>query len=360
MRYYVQDIAVNYQRNLSDEPSAYTIQPDHLHGVDEAEMKSGYRALRSLFAQLYRDIEADPASFSMLLRESLVPDVKGSAYTLSNQSLVRVPNLLFAFGVWGELDADGGLVIRGDALNEAIKMLKITKALALMNHLSQYGLEITGASRTLGPADQVTLRCPDSRFLPAALKAIATAMLAINKGNPKRSKELFYALTTGLLETAPGKAPSLPLDAMCRTISPERAEIARQFDRIISPYAKQKVTLSGIMRNDWGCVYTLTSNKRIVLTLNVYQQALYVKMNLAHLSEYTALLDACSDALRGAMLSTWECGHCNPGCTGGFQFTYQDKAYNKCRGGAFQVPDIRAEQVADCLRFLEKEAEASA
>lgn len=360
MRYYVQDIAVNYEKNLSAEPSGYAIHSSNLYGIDEAEMKSGYRALRSLFGRMYHGIEADPSSFSMLLRESLVPDAKDSAYTLSNQSLVRVPNLLFAFGVWGELDADGALVIGGNVLNEAIKTLKITKAAAFIDQLSQYGLEITGVTKTLGPGDRAALCYPDNRFLPAALKATASAMLAINKGEPKRGKDLFYSLNAGLLETAPGKAPNLSLEAMCRTISPERAEIARRFDRIISPHAKRKVTMSGIMRNDWGCVYTLTSNKRIVLTLNVNQQALHVKMNLAHLEGYTALLDECSEALRNSMLSTWECGHCNPGCAGGFKFIYQDKAYNKCRGGAFQVPDVRVDQVDDCIRFLEKEAEASA
>lgn len=361
MRYYVQDIAVNYQRNLSAEPPVYTIHPANLQGIGEAEMKSGYRALLGLFGQLYHDIEADPAAFSMLLRESVGPDAKDSAYTLSNQSLARVPNLLFALGAWGQLTQDGRLVINGDALGEAIKTLKITKAAALAEQISQYGVEITGMGKTLGSADFVVLHCPDGRFAPAALKALATAMLALNKGNPKRGKDLFCMLHPGLLEAAPGKNPSLSLEDMCRTISPERAEIARRFDRFVAPYTKRKVTMSGIMRNDWGCVYTLTSNKRIILTLNVNQQALHVKMNLANIQAYVGKLDECAQPLRDAMLFTaWDCGNCNPGCAGGFRFTYQDKAYNKCRGGAFQVPNIRMDQVEDCLDFLEREAEASA
>lgn len=360
MRYYVQDIAMNYCRNLCDQFSAHTVHPANLNGIDEADMLAGYRALVCLFGQLYHDIEADPASFSMLLRESLLPDAKDAAYTLSNQSLVRVPHLLFSFGAWGTLDQDGALCIRGNALKEAIQTLKITKAASLLDRLSAYDLAFAGAAKAFKPEDTITLTAPANPFLPAALHAAARAMLSINKGNPKRGKDLFCALHPGLLECAPGKAPVLSLEDMCRTIPPDRAEIARRFDQAVAPYVKRKVTMSGIMRNDWGCVYTLTSNKRILLTLNTSQQALHVKMNLAHLNGYAWLLDQCGDSLRDTMLSAWECGRCNGGCAGGFQFTYRDAAYNKCRGGAFQVPDILSEQVEDCLGFLEQEVQASA
>lgn len=360
MEYYVQDIAANYRKNLHEEPGEYKVHASNLYGVDEAEMKSGYGALLELFAQLYADIEGDPAAFSMLLRESLVPDAKNSDYTLSNQSLIRVPNLLFVFGVYGELEAAGSLSIRGDLFHEAIKNLKITKAPALMAQLAAYGLLFEGASKTPGQEGPITLACPDNQFLPAALKATSTAMLAINKGNPKRGKDLFYSLHSGLLTCAPGKAPTLTLEDMCRTISPERGEIARHLDQTVAPYAKRKVTLSGIMRNDWGCVYTLAATGRVLLTLNVNQDVLHVKMNLARLGAYTGLLDECAPPLRASMLSTWDCGGCNPSCAGGFQFTYQGKAYNKCRGGAFQVPGITADQVEDCIRFLYQEATVGA
>lgn len=358
-QYYVQDIAANYLKNLYGEPEEYTIHPANLHGLQEPDMKAGYRALLALFGRLYRDIEADPEAFYLLLRENHVPDAKTAEYTQSNKSLLRVPDLLFTFGAWGALDDEGGLTISGEALDAAVKEMKITKAVALMQKLSQYGLMFDGVGKAIKPGDRITLRCADNAHLTAALAATASAMLAINKGQAKKGKEPFYTLNPQLLENAPGKPPKSSLDAMCRTISPGDARTVKRLDQAISRHAKRKVKLSGIMRNDWGCVYTLASNGRIVLTQNVNQDQLEIKMNLAHIQEYTALLDTCPDGLREQILAAWECGHCNPGCAGGFQFSYQDKAYNKCRGGAFKVPGISEDQVDTCLQLLENEVEAS-
>lgn len=359
-KYHVQVIADNYAKNLIAEPEVFSLLPEHLYGTDQEDFLSGYKALLSLVRRLYEDIADDPAAFGMALKENTVFNAKTADYTQSAISFRRVPNLLYAFGAEGELTPDGALVVNGADILSAAKQLKVTKAMQLFDHLNGYGLLITGAGKQIRDGDVLHMEFSDNRHLLTALKSLALAMRTANKGKLNSYNEFFYSMDIKLLSVPLGKTPKLTIDDFCHVLSAEDAAIARRFDAAIRPYAKATVTQSGTMRNDWGCVYKLNSTKKIALTLNCEQDELSVKMNLSSIGEYADTLEECPEPVRENVLSAWECGHCNPGCAGGFTFDYQGKSYNKCRGGAFLFPNVAKEQVDSCLSLLRKEIAATA
>jgi hypothetical protein len=147
-QYYVQVIAANYLKNIVDQPDRIIVNKAFLHGLEEDEFQSGFCELLSTVRSLYSDIASNPKEFDMLLRENTVPNAKNADYTQSNISFLRVPNLLFLIGFYGELQPDMSVIIAGDKLSGGAKVLKITKLQALMNKLTDYGFEADGISKT--------------------------------------------------------------------------------------------------------------------------------------------------------------------------------------------------------------------
>jgi len=53
---------------------------------------------------------------------------------------------------------------------------------------------------------------------------------------------------------------------------------------------KHSVRKSQLMRNDWTCTYTSKKNKKVLMSLQVKQDKLYVKLNLQNINKYIPLV----------------------------------------------------------------------
>lgn len=357
-QYYVQEIAGNYLKNIVDDPAVMKIDPVYLHGAEKEAFQQGYTALLALARSLYADIARDPASFGMLLKEYVEPDAKNTDYTNSNNSFLRVPNLLLAIGLSGECQPDISLAIDGCIFLATTKELKITNMPVLLGKLREYGFEIDGFGKTVKAGDKLHVSYPDSRHLVFALKSMADAMLQLNKGDIKKSKNYFYMLHGGLLESETVKAPKLTISSLCHALDSDRSQTAQFLHEAVAASSKAAIKMGGFMRNDWSCVYTGTKNKRVLMTLHVNQDKLSAKLNLQHIGQYIDKITDYPEAVRDTIRNSgWECGHCQSGCSGGFAFEMEAQAYNKCRCGSFLFEDVSADTSAYCKQLLTLELE---
>jgi hypothetical protein len=358
-QYYVQVIANNYLKNLVDEPSSMDVHKAFLHGLEEDEFQSGYCELLSTVRMMYSDIAADPKEFDMLLRQNTVPNVKNVDYTQSHASFLRVPNLLFIIGCHGELQPDLSLVIAGNKLMGGAKELKITKVPTLLKKLIDYGFETEGMSKTIQADDMISVGFPQNRFLLPVLKSMSEAMAAINKNDLRKTKDYFYMMDHRILENEIPKAPKLTIDYLYHVLDDDKRRVAKALNDFIAKYAKPAVRMGGFSRNDWSCVYTLQANKKVIMSLGIEQENLSVKLNLANISRYADSLKQFPDEITETIkTSGWDCGHCHDSCAGPFSFTYEGKAYNKCRCGSFIFDHIDKDTVHYCIELLEKEIQA--
>jgi hypothetical protein len=358
MQYYVQEIAGNYLKNLPEEAADFKVAPCFLYGADRQDFISGYNALVRLFKSLYTDIAAAPASFGMPLKEMEKSDAKNSAYTGSGQSFARVPHLLFILGAECEVQPDFSLRIEGGKLLAAGKELKITGLPVLLKKLADYGFIMEGLNKSIKDSDIITLSYPDNRYMLTALKALAEAILILNKGDRKKSKGYFYILHTGLLASEKMKKPKLELKHLSRTLDSDKQGIAKALDGIVSASCKPDVRMGGLMRNDWSCVYTGTASKKVLLSLNVAQDRLAAKLNLQNIGQYIDRVKEYPEKIIDIIKNSgWECSRCHDSCTGPFSFKLEGKEYNRCRCGAFLFDDVSKEELPYCIELLSKELE---
>lgn len=89
MKYFVQEIARNYLKNLPDGTEELTVHQKYLHGLSEEEFKDGYSALILFMRGLYADIIKDPASFDMPLIDAAT-GATGVDYSKSHSGFVRI------------------------------------------------------------------------------------------------------------------------------------------------------------------------------------------------------------------------------------------------------------------------------
>lgn len=355
-QYYVQDIATNYLKNVIDDPKTLKIHSSFLGGADIEQFTQGFLTLLATVRVIYADIIRDPASFGMLLKEKIEDDPKNPDYTNSNASFVRVPNLLLMLGAKGVLQPDVSLSLDGAELIAAAKELKVTSMPFLLAKLKDYGFDINGLGKTIKAGDIINVSFPDERYLITALKAMADALMIMNNGVLGKSKNYFYMLHYGMLDNEKVKAPKLDFNLINRTLDTEKQKCASQLDDYIRPFTKPDVRMGGFMRNDWSCTYTGSKDKKVVMTIHVNQDKLSAKLNLKHIGEYICQADIYPEHIRETIRKNgFECGHCNEKCAGGFPFTMDGKAYNKCRCGSFYFHDPHAEDLPYLKELLERE-----
>jgi len=355
-QYYVQIIAENYLKNVIDEPTELKVHNKFLH-TDREQFADGFAALLSLIRQLYGDIAKGPADFGMALKEIADIDAKNADYTNSNASFLRVPNLLLILGAFAKLESDMTLAIDGGTLAAEAKKLKITGLALLLAKLREYGFEISDFGKAPKAGETLTISYIDNRQLTAALKAMADALMEMNKGDLKSPKNnYFYMMHNGLLENETVKEPALTVDFIYHILDPIQREYAVTLHKAAADTTKQTLRMGGFMRNDWSCTYTGKKNKKVLMSLKVDQNNLSVKLNLQNIAQYIPLVAEMPESIQNVIRSGgWECGQCNPRCSGGFAFEIDGKAHNKCHCGSFVFGGLTEEDVECCKTLLEKE-----
>jgi len=348
--YYIQKIAENYIRNLTDEPEQMIVHESYLQGLSNDEFKGGFLALQRLVRSLYIDIKNNPLDFGVPAIEIDEGNPKSKLdFTKSNTGFMRVPNLLYALGLTGRLSDDMNLSVNNEALFAAAKALKITKVKDLIEKVKDYGFEILGTN-------ELTISYPDCRALTAGLKSMAEARA---KCRPQ-DVEYFCLVMPQLLEKETIKKISFGFDALHKSLNETNKPIAQTLHGFALTGAKANINsiLCGVRSNSWSCVYTGKKSKRVLMTISTRQESLNIKLNLENMNSYMdEVMEMPEDFREKIRTNGWGCSKetCNPRCAGGFVFEMGNVVYSKCRGGAFFFGNISANDVNNLKTLLECE-----
>jgi len=356
-KYYVQTIAINYLKNLVNEPDSIRIHDQFLHGLSNEEFADGYNALLSLMRQLYDDIASNPAGFNMALIDIKEQDEKSSDYTNSHNSFLRIPNLLYIIGAKSNIMPDMSLAIDGGALAADAKWLKITGLPLLLDKLRGYGFEISDFGKAPKAGETLEVSFTDNRYLTAALKSMAEATFELSKGERNTLKtNYFYMMHPGILENETVKEPKLTVDSILHVLDTAQRESAESLHNAVAGRTKPTIAMRSFMRNDWRITYTGLKNKKVLMSLNVDQDNLSAKLNLQNISQYISIVAEMPDKIQNVIRDGgWQCGQCNPRCSGGFAFEMDSNEYNKCHCSAFVFGGLAMEDMGYYQQLLERE-----
>jgi len=360
MKYYVQQIASYYLRNLVPEPEAgsVTVDRDFLQGFDIEEFRDGYLTLLRLVRSMYTDVMNEPGAFGMPLMEAVEENSKSTNYTKSHDGFKRIPHILLILGVAGKITANMTLTVSGGDLITVAKSVKLVKMPEMLNKLKDYGFEITGFTKQVKEGDALTVSYPDCRAVLPVLKSMADAQSIIAKGDIRRNNAYFYMMMPDILKSSKVKEPVLTFGDMYRALNDNNREIAVIFNECIGNKAKVKFRTIDFMRNRWHGVYTGIKSKQVLCTIKNEHDDLSVKMNLEHIGTYMDTVMALPEGLQKEIReNAWNCNQsqCNPKCAGGFKFEMDGEKYSKCRGGAFTFTNIAPDDAEHLKLLLEHE-----
>ena len=356
-KYYVQIIANNYLRNLTSDLVPINVHGRFLGGYSNEEFADGFYSLLATLRCLYTDIANNPADFGMMLKEAEDVNTKTTDYTNSNASFLRVPNLLYVLGLSSVVESDGTLIVDCNVLLANAKVLKITGLPALLEKLRDYGFYISDFGKAPKTGEMLSISFPDNRYLTTALKSMAESLSELTGGDLRNSKnDYFYMVVPALLENEIVKEPKLTIDTLFNALSEAQREHAAALHKIVENDTKYNIRKGQLMRNEWTSTYTTTKGKKVLMSLQVSQDNLSVKLNLNSLNQYISILKDMPEKFSNSITdSGWECGGCNPRCSGGFAFELDGNSYNKCHCGSFVFSALAVEDIVYYESLINKE-----
>jgi len=303
--------------------------------------------LLATLRNLYSDIADNPADFGMMLKEAEDVNVKTPAYTNSNASFLRVPNLLFVLGLSSVVESVGTLTTDCNVLLANAKALKIAGLPTLLDKLRDYGFYISDFGKSPKAGEMLSISFPDNRYLTAVLKSMAEALSELTGGDLRNPKnDYFYMMLPAIIENETVKEPKLTIDTLYNALDEAQRDLAAGLHKIVENDTKYSIRKGQLMRNEWTSTYTTKKSKKVLMSLQVSQDKLSVKLNLNHINQYISIIRDMSGKISKAITDGgWECGGCNPRCSGGFAFEIDGNSYNKCHCGSFVFSVLSVEEV---------------
>jgi len=361
-KYYVQVIAHNYLKNVVADSISIKVHDKFLYGLNTEEFAEGYNSLLSLVRQLYKDIAVNPSDFGTILKEAEDIDARNTEYTNSNASFLRVPNLLYMLGISSTLEPNGALSVDCGILLANAKALKITGLPLLLAKLRDYGFDISDFGKAPKTGETLLVAYMDNRFFTTALKSMADALSELTKGDLRNPKnDYFYMMHPTLIDNEVVKEPKLTISTIYNALDPVQRGFAANLHDYVTNTTKHSIRKGQLMRNEWTSTYTGKKSKKVLMSLQVKQGNLSVKLNLQNINQYISLIADMPERFQNVITNGgWECGQCNPRCSGGFMFEVDSKAFNKCHCGSFVFGDLFAEDIDYFERLIAKELAADA
>jgi hypothetical protein len=356
-KYYVQTIADNYLRNLSSDSVLGNVHERFLRGLNNEEFTDGFCSLLAIFNNLYTDIAHNPADFGMMFKEIEDINVKTPDYTNSNASFLRVPNLLYVLGLSSTASSDGALKVDCNALLANAKALKITGLPALLEKLRDYGFDISDFGKSPKTGEILSISFTDNRYLTAVLKSMAEALSELTRGDLRNPKnDYFYMMVPALLEFEIVKEPKLTIDTLYNALDEAQRDLAAGLHNLVENDTKYSIRKGQLMRNEWTSTYTTKKSKKVLMSLQVNQDKLSVKLNLNHINQYISIIKDMPEIISNVITTGgWECSGCNPRCSGGFAFEIDGNSYNKCHCGSFVFSVLSVEDIINYESLINKE-----
>lgn len=127
----------NHRKRILPLPAEIEINPEYLHGMDNAVFVETFRELHALVIRAYEDIERDPFAWGY-------PD-----YETTDGYYNRVMDVLFAVGLNGVYE-DGGVTVDGAAFFASNSVKRHKKLELMVKGFEQMGLRFEGFGKKTG------------------------------------------------------------------------------------------------------------------------------------------------------------------------------------------------------------------
>jgi len=114
-----------------------------------------------------------------------------------------------------------------------------------------------------------------------------------------------------------------------------------------------------LLRGKWKCTYARKKPSRVLFTQEYGPDGWRLKANLWHLDTYIHEVENCSDTVKRALTSAYDCRSCNAKCNGGAKFTLEGISYGKCTGNCYYFRGLPEEDWRRVERLIELEMEAA-
>ena len=332
------------QKNLAGLAHDFTginIHKEYLYGIAEGAFRSGLETLADTFTAIYTGMNSTPQAYAMKNED----DSKG---------LVKYMHFLLVAAQKGSL-CNTALEIDGSALAQALKDAKVTKPEMYFPMLAAWGFTTTGLGKKIESSETIILEYPDNRYLVTALKAMADAVSAFSKINANGGNHYFEMLDARVLENNPATEPKATMEYILAKVNNESRDVVGMFYEYIKPHAK--CTIKGSLHWYLTPTFTLKSTKKVIMSFKITLDSHEIKLNLAHLGEYAALLDGFPERLKKEIINNgWNCGQCaTKPSTCAFAFDLDGISYRKCRCGSFVFAEPDKNDARLLLGLLEKE-----
>jgi len=319
-----------------------SIHRSYLGGLAPEEFASGLRALAVAFMALYTGMTNNPQAYGM----KDTNDVKGP---VKNMNFLRVLAQTCTL-------RNHSLEVGGDILAQALKTAKVTKPEMYFQIYESLGFVATGLGQKIAASKTICVEYPDNNHLLSALKAMADAVGVFSEVGPNRGSPYFDLLDYRILENHPATEPKPAMDYILSKLSEESRDIVKALDAFIQPFTKR--TIKGDIGWYWTLTYTLKSTKKVIMSIKLDLEGHDIKLNLANIGQYTALLDGLPEKMIDEIKDDgWECSHCNSACGRAFAFVLDGKSYRKCQCGSFIFTEPSQAESKLLLGLLERELE---
>jgi hypothetical protein len=329
----LKEMAVYYMSNIIAELTPeYKIDPIFLDGYSEQELRKSIQNYHAFLTRVF--------------------DFFSCTDGYEEKDLTAIRNLLFIFGIYGELNENGIELVKETYIN-SVKKAKITKVERYFIVLKKLGfcfgeLDVENL-KFISPAyERVTVTFPEAPDLFIALHAFSNICQKMNL-----DRTMFHC-DYKVFENSKLKQPKATLEDCIGSLSEEN----KAFIRELNDYLLANGYKLEVHDQVYKGTYLHKKTRYPIVVFYIECGKFDLKINGEKIKDYIDFFRNLPKNMFDACLSGKDCDQCCPTCRKGYEFEYQDKIYSKCRAESFRFPV--AQSNLDILKeFVVKECEES-
>lgn len=350
----------------------FEVSAQYLNGLDNDTFIKGFCELREILVDVYRDMQAFPEEYGLILVGMDVSEYKNSKPRDSRASALRLIALLHNFGRAAEL-IQNSLQITPSAFQEMLKIKHVgfswsQNAHLILNKLSDFGFEFIGVKGKSfdKKAERYVLSYPDNPVLMNVLKGYAMS-IPVMSHVPKELINIDYYTLEDMIPDEPVSLEfSVPLkEKETELLNKLFSDIPKDYIDVCRELVEYAVTL-GYMpyqtkSSGFGISFTSKKTNRTLIALSPTTGLNYKKFIPALRILFSATKnysDIFHEAVKeeieshgGIYVGCYGCGKCSGG-QDSYVYIYPDgRSTFKCRD-TMMSPDWRSENMQEIMEMM--------
>ena len=328
----LKEIAEYYKNNIITElPTEYKIDPIFLDGYSEQQLRQSIQNYHGFLTRMF--------------------DFFSRTNEYDEKDLKAIRNLLFIFGLYGELNGSEIELVKDTYIN-AVKKAKITKIERYFIALKKLGfcfgeLDLENLKFTSAAYECITVIFPEAPDLFVALHAFSNTCQKMNL-----DRTMFHC-DYKVFENSNLKQPKATLEDCLGSLSEEN----KAFLRELNDYLLANGYKLDVHYQVYKGTYLHKKTRYPIVVFYIECGKFDLRINGEKIKDYTDFFLNLPKNMFDACLSGKDCDQCCPTCRKGYEFEYQDEIYSKCRAESFKF-QVTQSNLNILKEFVVKECEA--